>query len=162
MNRVKLLLAGGLLLGLATLAFAQSIVQQDLEGTDTVLVQAGGPGGTGYPTTIQALRNAMGHTLVTSGTTVNTSTTNASALLLMLGATTTWNITLPQNPYTGETVEVTCPGGTVGTVNVNVLAPPAGQVIVGTAYTGCTSGGQAANNAQYTYSTSRNTWYRIQ
>ena len=71
----------------------------------------GGPGGTGYFTTIQALRNATGYSLITTGTTVNTSVSQASAKVMAGGAITTWNITLPSPAYDGEDVAVACPGG---------------------------------------------------
>lgn len=161
MKRFRIPLAGlGLLIGLS-LASAQSIINQNPGATDTVNVAIGGPGGTGYPTTIQALRNAFGHTLVAGGTTVNTSASNAAALLIATGAITTWNITLPNKPFFGEMLEVTCPGGTASTVVLGVAPLPASQSIVGTTYSSCTSGGAAANNATFTYSTSANTWYRV-
>lgn len=161
MWRTKLLVIG-LLIGLGANASAQTVIQQNLNGTDSLNIAAGGPGGTGYPTTVQAMRNAVGHTLIAAGTTVNTSASNAAAVLIAQGAITTWNISLPNNPYTGENLEVTCPGGTASTVSVGVGPQPAGQLIVGTAYTGCTSGGAATNNARWTYSTSVKTWYRIE
>lgn len=149
----------GLLFGLSLLAYAQTIIQQAPGPTDVVLVQAKGLGGPGYPTTIQALRNASGYTLVTTQTTANTSAPNASAMAIVLGAITTWNVTLPPNPFDGERIELTCPGGTVTTVVVAPAVPA--TTLVGTAYTSCTSGGAAANNAEYSYSTSTATWYRI-
>lgn len=157
----RLLIGLGLLVGLGSIALTQSIVQQNLNGTDSIDVAIGGPGGTGYPTTVQALRNAYGHTLVAAATTANTSMSNAAVQAIAQGAITTWNVTLPANPFTGELAGITCPGGTVGTVNVAAATKPAGTVIVGTGYTSCTSGGVAGNNAEWTYSTSANTWYRI-
>jgi hypothetical protein len=157
----RVFLSLGLFLGVCSAAYPQSITQQNPLGSDAVLVQSGGPGGGGYPTTVQALRNATGHILVATGTTVTTTMTQAQAIAIATGAITTWNITLPANPYTGELVEVTCPGGTVTTVSVSAASSPASTTIVGTSYTSCTSGGAAANNAQWTYSTSANVWYRI-
>jgi hypothetical protein len=159
MKRIKRLLAAlGILLGLGVAAYAQTIINQAPGPTDTVTVSVKGPGGTGYPTTIQALRNATGYTLAAAGTTVNTSASQASSKLLATGAITTWNITLPSPAFDGEDVAVACPGGSA-TVSLGVLGT---QTLVGTAFTACTSGGVAANTAEYIYSTSANTWYRVQ
>jgi hypothetical protein len=158
--RIKRYLAAlGILLGLGFAAYAQTTVINQAPGpTDTVNVAVKGPGGTGYPTTIQALRNAAGYTLIPATTTANTSASAASAMLIAIGAITTWNITLPPTPFDGERVEVTCPGGTVTTVN---LVSALGVAPTGTSYTSCTSGGAAANNAEFSYSTSTAVWYRI-
>ena len=156
MWRTKLL-AIGLLIGLGANASAQTVILQNPPGTDVVQA-AHGPGGTGYYTTIQALRNATGYTLVTTGTTVNTSVSQASAKVMAGGAITTWNITLPSPAFDGEDVAVACPGGTA-TASVGALGT---AIIVGSAFTACTSGGVAANTAEYIYSTATNTWYRIQ
>lgn len=162
MRKLKLLIGVGLIgLSIGAAALAQSIIQQNLNGTDVVLVQAGGPGGPGYPTTVQALRNAYGHTLVATGTTVTTSMSNATAVAIAQGAITTWTVTLPASPFTGEWAEITCPGGSVTTLTIQAASTPAGTVLVGTNPTSCTSGGAASNNSTWTYSTSANTWYRI-
>lgn len=161
MKKLKLPVLGlGFLLSIGLVAYAQTTIQQNLNGTNVVLAQTE-LGGTGFPTTVQALRNATGHLLVATGTTVNTSMTNAQNIVIAQGAITTWNISLPPNPFTGELVEVTCPGGTVSTVAITPNVAPVGTTIVGTSYTGCTSGGAATNNAKFTYSTSANVWYRI-
>ena len=157
MWRTKLL-ALGLLIGLGANASAQTVINQSPGPTDTVVVSVKGPGGTGYPTTIQALRNATGYTLATTGTTVNTSASQAASKLMAGGAITTWNITLPSPAFDGEDVAIACPGGSA-TTSVGALGT---AIIVGTAFTACTSGGVAANTAEYVYSTATNTWYRIQ
>jgi hypothetical protein len=161
MKKLKPTLLGlGFLLSIGLVAYAQTTITQNLNGTNVILGQ-NDLGGQSFATTVQALRNATGHLLVATGTTVNTSMTQAQNVLIAQGAITTWNISLPPNPYTGELVRITCPGGTGSTVAVTPNVAPTGTTLVGTAYTGCTSGGAAAGNAEYTYSTSANVWYRI-
>lgn len=143
---------------LCGLAVAQTVVLQNLSGSEAVLMQLGGPGGTGAFTTTAALRNSTGYLLVAGGTTVNTSMTNLQAKALALGAITTWNVQLPANPFDGELAEVACPGGAA----TAAITASSTAVIVGTAFTACSSGGAAANTAEYTYAQSPNTWYRIQ
>jgi hypothetical protein len=109
---------------------------------------------------LSQVRDAVGYTLVAAGTTVNTAAPNTSAKLITTGAITTWNVTLPAAPYDGQDVSIACPGGTA-TVAVTATLPT-GVAIVGTSFTACTSGGVAANTAEYVYSLSTNTWYRIQ
>lgn len=111
--------------------------------------------------TINQLRNAAGYLLQATGTTINTTVPNTASRVLATGAITTWNVTLPTAPFDGQMVEVACPGGTASTVSMAATAP-SGVTIVGTAFTSCTSGGAAANTAEWIYSLSANVWYRIQ
>lgn len=163
MRKFKLPALGlGLALYIGTLAYAQTVTNQAPGPTDAVLVQAGGPGGTGYPTTIQALRHAFAHTLVATGTTVNTAMTNGSAQVIVQGAITTLTVTLPPSPFVGEIAGIACPGGSVTALTITPATVPTGQVMVGTNPTSCTSGGAAANNSTWTYDSGVNTWYRIE
>lgn len=110
--------------------------------------------------TINQIRNSAGYLLVPTGTTVNTTVPNSASKVMATGAITTWNIVLPTSPSDGLDVAISCPGGTA-TAAITATSP-ASVAVVGTAFTACTSGGVAANTAEYIYSTSANTWYRIQ
>jgi hypothetical protein len=110
--------------------------------------------------TVNQLRNAAGVLLVPTGTTVNTTVPSTASRAIATGAITTWNITFPTAPYDGEMLEVSCPGGTATVAMTATL--PASVAVVGTAFTACTSGGAAANTAEWIYSIGANTWYRIQ
>ncbi len=156
----SLLAGAALIAALASWAVAQTVVIQNLTGNEAVLLQQGGPGGTGFPTTVNALRNATGYLAVATGTTVNTTIPATAAKVFATGAITTWNIVLPIVPYDGEAVAIACPGGSA-TAAITATAP-SGVTIVGTAFTACTSGGAAANTAEFIYSTAANVWYRIQ
>lgn len=111
--------------------------------------------------TINQIRNAAGVQVVATGTTVNTTVPNTVSKLVNSGAITTWNIIFPVLPYDGETLAVACPGGSA-TVAMATTGGPTGVAVVGDAFTACTSGGVAANTAEWIYKTSANTWYRIQ
>lgn len=110
--------------------------------------------------TVNQIRNTNGYLEVATGSTVNTTVPNTASKVLATGAITTWNVTLPTAPADGQTVAIACPGGTA-TAAVSA-STPAGVTIVGTAFTTCTSGGAAANTAEYIYSSGDNKWYRIQ
>lgn len=159
-QRLKWALGGLTALLIAGAALAQTIVTLNLSGNETILIQVGGVGGGSGATTVNALRNAQGYLLVATGTTVNTTVPNTASRVIATGAIATWNITLPIVPIDGQVVEVACPGGTAA-VAVTATAP-SGVTIVGTAFTACTSGGVAANTAEFQYSKSANVWYRIQ
>lgn len=141
-------------------ALAQTIVTQNLTGNETVLFQSGGVGGQTGATTVNALRNATGYIAVATGTTVNTTVPNTASKAVGIGAITTWNVTLPTTPFDGQDVAIACPSGSA-TVAVTATSP-VGVTIIGTAFTACTSGGVAANTAEYIYSVATKTWYRVQ
>lgn len=138
---------------------AQTVINQNLSGNEVVEYALGIGGGYGN-TTVNALRNATGYQLVPTGTTVNTTVANTASKVLATGAITTWNIVLPVLPFDGQDVAIACPGGTA--TAAITATEPSGVTVVGTAFTACTSGGAAANGAEYIYSKSANVWYRIQ
>lgn len=154
MKRLALALVG---VAFATLAHAQQVTTSNLVGTET-FNGAASLGGSGITVPGYVLRGGCGYTAVGAGTTVNTTVPNTSCKVIATGAITTWNITLPTTPFDGEMVQVTCPGG-AATVAMSATAP-SGVTIVGTAFTACTAGGAAT--AEWLYSTSANTWNRIQ
>lgn len=109
--------------------------------------------------TLNQIRNATGYQLVATGTTVTTQVPNTTMALLATGAITTWNVNFPLAPYDGEHLYIACPGGSATVAATATL--PTGVTIVGTAFTACTSGGVAANTAEWIYSITANVWYRI-
>ena len=155
------LIAGALFAALAGgVAIAQSVVTSNLAGTELLRASIGlQPGGSGIYVPGYVLRSGETHTLVATGTTVATTVPASSGIVLATGAITTWNITLPTKPYTGQRVIIGCPGGTVTTLAIAATLP-AGVAIVGTNPTSCTAGGLISQAAAFTYSTSANTWYR--
>ena len=153
----RVLLVGGAFGLLTTLALAQPAIQA-LTGNEAVLAQAGGPGGSGFFTTVAALRGSKGYTAVATGGTVNQTVPNTTSQIVVTGAITTLNLTMPTAPYDGQTVQIACPGGAATTVAVTYTP----GTLVGTAFTTCASGGVSPAGAEWIYSASNTTWYRIQ
>ncbi len=155
----KLWLSIGLLLGLSLAVTAQTIGTFNLNGSEVILGQQGGPGGTGLFIPSYVLRGGESHTLAATGTTVTTQIPATSSMALATGAITTWNVNLPTAPFSGQRVIINCPGGTVSTLTITATLP-ASVAIVGTNPTSCTSGGTIAQGVGFTYSVTANTWYR--
>ena len=162
MNKRHLLATGAAILAAALVTtiglVAQPLVQQALSGNEVVSVAIGGPGGPSTFTSIAALRGSAGYTAVATGGTVNQTVPNTSSKIVVTGAITTLNLTMPTVPYDGQTVAINCPGGTITTVAVTYTP----GTLSGTAYTACTAGGTAAQGAMWIYSASNTTWNRIQ
>lgn len=153
-------LAGlGLAALLATVAIAQTIGTFNLTGNEDVRAMLG-PGGGDILVPAYVLRSGENHTLVATGTTVTTTVPATSGIVLATGAITTWTITLPTSPYTGQRVIIGCPGGTVTTLSITATSP-AGVAIAGTNPSSCTAGGLISQGVGFTYSTSAKTWYRF-
>ena len=140
-------------------ALAQTIGTFNLNGSEVILGQAGGPGGGSIFIPSYVLRSGENHTLVATGTTVTTQIAASSGVVLATGAITTWNVLLPTVPYSGQRVIIGCPGGTVTTLTITATLP-ASVAIVGTNPTSCTSGGLISQGVGFTYSVTANTWYR--
>jgi hypothetical protein len=162
MTRFRALLAGAALAALAFtgLLWAQtSTIVQNLTGNELVTIQtgSGGPGGSSFFTTLNAIRNASGYIAVGAGGTVNTTIPATASMVIGTGAITTWNITFPTAPYDGQIIQVACPAG--GATVAMTATLPSGVAIVGTAFTACTAGGAATG--EWVYSTSANSWYRV-
>lgn len=142
----------------ATFAWAQPVQITSITGLEAMLLQQGGPGGTGFYTPAYVMRNSFNTQLVATGATVNTTVLPQTGKLIATGAITTWNITMPTTPYDGETVAVSCAGGTATTVAVTYTP----GTLSGTAFTTCVAGGVSPNGAEWIYSLANTTWYRIQ
>jgi len=145
---------------LATVAVAQTIGTFNLTGNELVRAQLG-QGGTGILVPSYVYRSGENHTLVATGTTVATTVPATSGIVLATGAITTWTVTLPTSPYTGQRVSINCPGGTVTTLTITATSP-SGVALVGTNPTSCTAGGTIAQGSAWTYSTTAATWYRYE
>lgn len=152
--------AAGLALFAVGVAWAQVTISFNLTGNEIVLTALPG-GGASNPVPAYVLRSGENHTFADAGTTVTTQVPATSGQALATGAITTWNVNLPTAPYTGQRVIINCPGGTVTTLTITATLP-SGVAITGTNPTSCTSGGAIANGAGFTYSTSRNIWFRYQ
>lgn len=111
--------------------------------------------------TLNQVRNATGHALVATGTTVNSTPTNIVDNLIATGAITTWNVTLPNPAYDGELFAVVNGTGSSFTTNTSVTvgSTPQAQVLPQT-YSGQTL---AANggSAEWTFDLATLTWYRV-
>lgn len=166
---VSLIFAAGLFFALQAIAQVPTLFIASPTGNEQIAVIEPSTGTVVTNPQIQVItlnqaRNATGYLLVPTGTTVSTTVPLAASRVLATGAITTWNVTLPTVPYDGEFVLVGCPGGTVTTLSIAATLPT-GVSLVGTSMTSCTSGGAGATantGAEYVYSVSANTWYRIQ
>jgi hypothetical protein len=145
---------------LAGVAVAQTIATFNLSGGEVLLGQLG-PGGGSIYIPSYVLRSGENHTLVATGTTVNTTVPADAGIVLATGAITTWTVTLPTAPYTGQRVIINCPGGAVSTLTVTATSP-SGVALVGANPTSCSGGGAIASGVSWTYSTTAKTWYRYQ
>ncbi len=169
----RLLYTAATLIGLgAAVALGQSLVQQALTGNEAVLFQAGGPGGTGGFTTTAALREGHGYGLIGAGTTITQTVSPNVGEVVITGAITTLNLSLPSTPYDGQTVRVSCPGGIVGTLTVS--APFGGTVnglgqtiapatsVSGLSFGACNNTVGFSMSAMYTFTTTPAVWFRVQ
>ena len=154
--KLKWLLGAALAAALGAVAVAQTIATFNLSGSEVLLGQLG-PGGGSIYIPSYVLRSGENHTLVATGTTVATTVPASSGIVLATGAITTWTITLPTKPYTGQRVVIGCPGGDTTTLAITATSP-SGVAIVGTNPTSCTA--STATTSGWTYSTSAKTWYR--
>lgn len=109
--------------------------------------------------TLNQIRNAQGYITVAAGTTVSTPIPNTAAIVMAIGAITTWNVVMPTAPYDAELVKLSCPGGAVTTLALTATAP-SGVTIVGAAFTSCSA--TTPTDAAYVYNASGNIWYRTE
>lgn len=111
--------------------------------------------------TLNQIRNATGHALVATGTTVNSTPTNVVDNLIATGAITTWNITLPNPAYDGEIFAAVNGTGSAFTSNTSVTAgtTPQNQTLnnaVSSATLAANGGG-----VEFTFDLASLTWYRV-
>lgn len=144
---------------LAGIAWAQVPTTRNLSGNEIVRAALPG-GGSDIAVPAYVLRSGENHTFVGTGTTVNSSAVAGSGQLIATGAITTWNVSLPASPYTGQKVTIACPGGNISTLTISPAPTPSGQTIVGVNPTVC-SATLSPTGATFSYSTSNNKWYRI-
>jgi hypothetical protein len=110
--------------------------------------------------TLNQIRNASGHSLVATGTTVTSAPTNVVGNLIATGAITTWNVTLPNPAFDGEVFQAVNGTGSTFTSNVTVTAAttPQSQTLA-QSYSSQTINAGAA--AEWTFDLASLTWYRI-
>lgn len=142
---------------LAGVAWAQVPTTRNLAGTEIVRAALPG-GGSDIAVPAYVFRSGGNHTLVATGTTVSTAARAQDGALIATGAITTWNVTLPASPYSGQRITITCPGGDVTTLTIAAASTPASTTLVGTNPTSCTAA--TATASTWEYSTSANKWYR--
>ncbi len=158
----------------ASIALGQQLVQQALTGNEAVLIQGGGPGGPGAFTNVAALRNGSNYQPL-AGTTTTATVSPTVGNVIVTGAITTLNLSLPSVPYDGQMVNIACPGGSVTTLTIS--APFGGTVnglgqtlnpatvITGTNPTACTTWSataQVSASFKFTYQATPSVWFRIE
>jgi hypothetical protein len=154
----KLLLAGIALLAVGGFSptFAQSVVQQNLSGTECW--NAGqGPGGpsTGF-LCAYLIRNGTAMSLFSgSGAVVTTMNTQQGTVYWVGTAPTTWAITLPPIPFDGEQVVV----ATDTTLTTLVTVTPGGSTTLDGTYNSQTLTALTSVLFQFSYGTQK--WYRV-
>lgn len=171
MKRLLYLIATLIGIG-ASVALAQQVVIQALTGNEAVLGQAGGPGGTGFFTNVAALRGGKNYQPLGTGTTVTGIVSPNVEEVVVTGAITTLNLSLPAAPFDGQTVTLACPGGTVstlvlsaafgGTTNNTVGPVNPATIITGLNPSACTTTVQVSASMTYTYQATPSTWFRVQ
>lgn len=110
--------------------------------------------------TVNQIRNAVGHALVATGTTVTSAPANTVGCLVADGAITTWNITLPNPAFDGESFCAANGTGSTFTSNVTVTAAttPQNQTLA-QSYSGQSI--SAGASAQWIFDYASLTWYRV-
>jgi hypothetical protein len=153
----KLLIGAALLSTFVVGAIAQTIATFNLTGSEVILGQAGGPGGTGIFIPSYVMRNGRGISTIGAVTTLNLSATATVDRYIATGAITTANVTLPRSPFNGQKWSWVCPGGTTSTLTISGNAP-SGVTLIGLTAATCTSA--SPMGAGFTYNTATNAWYR--
>jgi hypothetical protein len=110
--------------------------------------------------TLNQARNAMGHALATGTGTTTSTPANTVAALIGTTAITTWNITLPNPAFDGESFIAANGTGSTYTTNVTVTAgtTPQNQTLAQSYSSQSISAGASA---QWIYDGAALTWYRI-
>lgn len=120
-------------------ALAQTVVQQTLTGNETWQV-GNGPAGPGYYTTAEALRGGQNYAIVPTGTTFTQVISPNVQVVIVTGAITTLNLSLPAAPFDQQSITVACPGGVATTVNMSVGVAQSASSLSGPGFTTCNSG----------------------
>ena len=161
----RLLLAGLAVIAIGLgYAIAQN-VQQQLLGTEAWQVGVGGPGGSGVYTNTSALRGGRNYVMLSAATYTTTISANIEHVIIT-GVGGTIALSLPNAPFDGQIVQISCPGG-VNTLTVqapSVAGINPGPTITGSAYSGCNPVPAASGTAMYIFSNtvSPATWFRVE
>lgn len=153
MKKLGLLILGAVL-G-ASLAFAQSVVQNQISGNE-VWRAAQGPGGPESYISVQSVRNSSAMTRVSGAGAATTAMTTAQSTLMWVGtAPTTWAVTLPLAPVDGTIVNIS----TDTTLTTMVTVTAASGDTLNATYASQTL--TAVTAVQFQYSAGNRTWYRF-
>jgi len=150
------LIAGALLSALAAgVAIGQSLITQNLLGTEIIEFSAG-LGGTLGNTQVLNLRNGTAFkTFSGSGTPTYTALTKDSTLYWVGTAPTSWTITTPAAPFDGEILSI----GTDTTLTSKVTVTANTGQTMNTSFSGATI--SAASSVEFQYSASTTKWYEL-
>jgi len=123
------------------LAVAQN-VQRSLNGLETWEAGIGGPSGSGVFTNTQAMRGGRTYANIGAGTTITQVVSPGVDTVLITGAITTLQLSLPVAPFDQQTLTIACPGGIVSTLTLSVGVASSPSTLVGT---GLSAGGNMAS-----------------
>lgn len=127
----RLLLAGLAIVAIGVgWALAQN-VQRSLNGLETWEVGIGGPAGSGVYTNTNAMRGGRTYAIVPAGTTFTQVISAGVDTVLITGAITTANLSLPAAPFDQEAITISCPGGAVTTLNLSVGVAQSPSTLLG-------------------------------
>lgn len=172
----RLLLAGlaVVAIGLGWAVAQTTQVVQTLTGGEAWQVGSG-PAGPGFYTTTKAMRGAYTYAAIPTGTTITQTISPNVDAVIVTGAVTTLNLSMPSAPFDQQTVIIACPGGTVTTLNLSVGAATSPSTfagvgnVTGGSNTASTCSNTVATSLSVTYTASANaaslgggvTWNRI-
>jgi hypothetical protein len=156
-SKLKWLLGGALALFATAAVLAQTIVTQNLVGSEVILLQTGGVGGQAAATQVLNLRNGTGMLVVPSVSgNPTTSLTTANSTVYWVGtAPTTWTVNLPASPFDGEIVSV----GTDTTLTSMVTVVAATGTSLNSTYASQTL--SAKTSVEFQYSAGTTKWYEL-
>lgn len=139
------------------------IAATNLGGNEVLLIQEGGPGGTGTFIPVNVMRNSAGYTTIAGASVTGTvAMPNNCGRYIITSQPSAATIQLPANPTDGQMAEVvngTAAAFATNVVTINVGTSPASVTLVGGAVTITTLG--AGASVEFQYSLATNSWYRL-
>lgn len=136
--------------------WAQPLVPTSWTGNEVLLVQLGGPGGTGSFITLAQMRNATAAVLTATATGAFQATNLMNRIYFTAALTGPVTVNTPTNPYDGEMIELVNGFGTAFTQTITLTASTGQTVNAGAVATLA-----ASASAEWQYVASTTTWYRI-
>lgn len=159
MRKHLLVGATALAFGMVGGAIGQQLTFRSLAGTEVLLAQLGGPGGTSIYVPSAQLRNSQNTvtSAATSGTVSTLTNTNVASFVSTAACGGAMTVNLPATPWDGEIFEWI--NGSAGAFTTGcVVATTDGSTIVNGA--GVTTLG-AGVSTEWRYSQGTNSWYRM-